>query len=300
MLELTLGEETGAGIANRLPPAGAPEVGANFIGNLILGCAAGTTRGKLSVGISDSVGVRASGTITCVVASMTAGDTLLLDDVIFTCVAGTATAASGQYSKDTSNTACGISLAAAINAVPASKARWIATESTGTVTVTERTYGTGGNLTRLRKKVTTAAAHVLSGATFTLGVDPSARVTSTVTCVFANTDNDDTLTIGGVVFTGKTSGATGEDQFNLGTTNTTMGDNLLAKIIAHAKFKNIVTGVNTAGAVVLTWNCNPRLAILAGYMATSDEDGLVLTAQPATTLTLTGVQTPITYALGAA
>lgn len=301
IVELTLGEETGASIVDRLPPVGAPEAGANFLGNLLLACAAGVTRGKVAVGVADAVGVRASATITCVVASITAGDTLVLDDdLIFTAVSGAATAASAQYSKDTSNTACGISLAAAINAYPPSKARFIATESSGTVTVTARVYGDVGNLVKIRKFVTNGAAHVLSGATLSGGKEPTALVTSVITCVVANTDADDTIRIGKTTFTAKSSGASGQGEFNLGASNTAMGDNLLAKIVAHDDLAGLVTGVNASGVITLTWTCPPRLAVHAGYMVSSDADGLAVTTQPTTTVAHTNVQAPITYALGAA
>lgn len=295
-MELVLGEETGAAIADRLPLAA--ETAANVLSSLLLRCASGVSRGRLRVAIDDTTGVSATGTITCVVASMVAGDKIYLDDVALTCVASGAVAANGTYSLETGNTECGASLAAAINAYPATKGRWSATASTGTVTVTERLPGLGGNNTKLRKAVGTSAAHVLSGATLSGGKQPSARVTASIGCVLANTDADDTVSIGGVTFTAKLSGATGDEQFNLGASNTAMGDNLVAKINAHPSLLGIVSGVNASGTITLTYACSPRVALQI-RLATSDADGLVIT-QPSTTLTLSSVLAPREYNFGAA
>ena len=295
-MELVLGEETGAAISDQLPLAAQTAV--NVLSSLLLRCASGISRGNLRVAISDSVGVGASGTITCVRASSIAGDSVLLDDVIFTCVDGTASAVAGQYSRDTSDTAMATSLAAAINGYPASKGRWSATSSTGTVTVTERTVGSGGNSTKLRKQVTTGAAHVLSGATLSGGKTPSDRASASIVITHANLSDGDTITLGSEIFTAKASGASGDNQFNIGASSTADGDALIAKINAHPKLIGIVSGSNASGTITLTYACDPRLALLV-QLATSDATAFALT-QPASTLTLSSVLAPREYNLGVA
>lgn len=295
-MELVLGEESGAAISDRLPLA--TETAVNVLSSLLLRCAAGVSRGRLRVGIADATGASATGTITCVRASSIAGDKILIDDVIFTCVDGVASATAGQYSRDTGNTQMAASLAAAINANPASKGRWSASASTGTVTVTERLAGSGGNNTKLRKQVTTAAAHVLSGATLSGGKDPSARVTATIAITHANLAADDTVTIGSETFTAKASGASGNNEFNIGASATADGDALIAKINAHPNLLGIVSASNASGTITLTYACNPRLALHI-RLSTSDATAYTVT-QPATTLTFSSVLAPREYNLGAA
>lgn len=292
--ELVFSERTGKAIADLLPTASDGKTAANVLANLVLG---GRTRMRVTV--DEVTPVAATGTITCVVASMTAGDTILIDDVILTCVAGAASASGGTYSKDTSNTACGISLAAAINGYAPLKGLVTATESSGTVTVTARRAGSIGNDIKLRKKVTTGAAHVLSGSTLSGGKSESNRVTSVLTCSQANVDADDTIRIGKTTFTAKVA-ASAEGEFTIGASDTAMGDNLLAKIIAHTDLAGIVTGVNVAGAITLTWHCDPRLAVHVGYMVSSDADGLVVTTQPtASSVTYASSLATRSYNLGA-
>src|SRR5262245_12317026 len=252
-IEAVFSTRTGKAIADAMPSALAGRTAIHAITNLL-------NQGgvDLRAAVAEVAPVAASGSVTCVVASLAAGDTLLLEDVILTCVSGTATAASGQYSKDTSNTACGISLKAAINTYAATKHRWIATESAGTVTVTSLHPGTAGNSTRFRKKVVTAAGHVITA--FSGGKDCSSRVTARVTCSQANVDADDTLQIGHVVMTAKAIGQA-EGEFTIGASDTAMGDNLAAKINAHSKLLNICTASNASGVVTITFICDPELAL---------------------------------------
>lgn len=292
-----MGDRTGAAVAAELPVSGASHSARAFLGNLLAGCGS-AYRGRLFVGVTEATPVAATATVTCVVASMTAGDTLLIDDVILTCVSGAATAASGQYSKDTSNSACGDSLVLAIKAMPGIREKVTASNNSGTVTITALTLGSYGNGIKLRKKVTTAAAHVLSGATLSGGKDASARAAATITCTYASLDADDTIQIGATVLTVKASGASGDSQFNIGTTDTTLAANLVACINAHPDLKGIVTATNLVGVVTLAYLCDPRLAVHM-VLQTSDSDGLALTAQPTTTLVHTMSLAAVSYDLGA-
>ena len=296
-MELVLGDRTAAAVVDELPVAGAPHAARAYLGNMLAACGS-SYRGRLRVSVDEVTPVAATATITCVVASMTAGDTLLIGDSILTCVAGAATAASGQYSKDTSNTACGISLKAAIKALPGVRELVTATESSGTVTITARTLGTIGNSLKLRKKVTTGAAHILSGATLSGGKDESARASGVITCVHANTDANDTIQIGSTVMTVKASGATGDDEFNIGTTDTTLAANLVTCINAHPELEGICTATNAVGVVTVAFQCDARLAQHIVFQ-TSDADGLALTTQPTTTITITNSLAPREYDLGA-
>lgn len=63
--------------------------------------------------------------------------------------------------------------------------------------------------------------------------------------------NDEILTIANVVFTAKSSGATG-NQFNIGGSATITAANLAAAINASANLSGIVTASSAAGVVTLT------------------------------------------------
>lgn len=78
----------------------------------------------------------------------------------------------------------------------------------------------------------------------------SASTTGTFT---GSPSNNETITVNGVVFTAKTSGATG-NQFNIGASVTANGDNLAAAINASttAGIINVVSASNVAGVVTFS------------------------------------------------
>lgn len=87
----------------------------------------------------------------------------------------------------------------------------------------------------------------------------SAGVAAAQTVTFSSLANNDTVTINGVVYTAKTSGATGVQQFNLGASDTTAAANLAALInstnaagTAPAKILGIVSATSAAAVVTLT------------------------------------------------
>jgi hypothetical protein len=61
---------------------------------------------------------------------------------------------------------------------------------------------------------------------------------------------DETVTIGGVVFTAKAS-PSGESQFAIGANGTASATNLAAKIAAHSSLQGLVTATNPSAGVVL-------------------------------------------------
>ena len=71
------------------------------------------------------------------------------------------------------------------------------------------------------------------------------------TVTFSSLANNDTVTVNGVVFTAKTSGATGNVQFNLGANDTAAAANFVVKLNASTAPNKIVNTIlaTSAGAV---------------------------------------------------
>lgn len=296
--ELTLGEErTAAALAAEVAPLSAPELAANKLAALLTGCASGMFRGRLRMRIDDVTGVAATGTLVATGANIAAGEY-----IEFVTPAGrfrVTAVASGAADRDktfnvsaTDNTVA-TNIRQAINTHP-DLLRWVsASGGTNNVIITSKLTGTVGNSIEM---VDGTVNGVTGEGLLTGGKGPAAQVTATITCVFANTDNDDTVTIGRTVMTAKTSGASGEGQFNLGSDNATMTANLLAKLQAHSELLGVVTADASSNVITLTYQCDPRAA-LHMRLATSDADGLVI-AQPSTTLTATNNTATRSYNLG--
>lgn len=217
----------------------------NRLVNILVAIGMGVIRGRLRIGIDDSVGVAATGTITCTQASCTAGDILFLEKIPITGVAGTPDPKQGQYSVSTSDANVATTVAAAINQYGPFRGRLTASVQTNVVTVTAVPAGSPGNAHTMLKQVTTGAAFSLSGATLTGGLDPGARqsLTTALSGVIAN---NDTVTIGSVVLTGKSSGATGESQFVCNVSAAADGAALVACVNAHSKLKGLVLASGTS------------------------------------------------------
>lgn len=79
----------------------------------------------------------------------------------------------------------------------------------------------------------------------TIRVTPNA-VAATGTITFSSIANNDTVTVNGRVYTAKTSGATGAQQFNIGGSDAQAALNLQAKI--NADTSTLVLGVVTASS----------------------------------------------------
>lgn len=78
----------------------------------------------------------------------------------------------------------------------------------------------------------------------------SVKASGTITLsAFAN---NDTFTIGSETFTCKTSGASGNNQFNIGGTDTLSAVAAIAKVNAHPNLLQAVVATNLAGVITVT------------------------------------------------
>lgn len=94
-------------------------------------------------------------------------------------------------------------------------------------------------------------------------VADNAAVTVTITDASLVGDTD-TLTIGDVTITWKTSGASGENEINIGGSDTLSGDALVAGINGHSKLEGIFFASNASGVVTITYYGDPRVGDLIG------------------------------------
>lgn len=72
------------------------------------------------------------------------------------------------------------------------------------------------------------------------------------TVTFSSLANNDTVTVNGVVFTAKTSGATGNNQFNLGASDTAAAINFAAVLNSTGAPNKIVNVVSASPAAAVT------------------------------------------------
>jgi phage tail sheath gpL-like len=148
----------------------------------------------------------------------------------------------------------------------------------------------------LRQLFTDLASGVRSGSVdvATSSTAPVAA-SGSIAVTYANADADDTVTIGGVVLTAKTSGANGTTQFALDTDSATTAASLAACINANTTLSKHLTASAATGTVTVTAKQKGSFGNLI-VMSTSDSDGFVLTQ-------LTGgtggaEETPVSYSLG--
>lgn len=138
---------------------------------------------KANVSINDC---RANGTIT--LSGVTAGQTVNVNGVTYTAVAGAA-ANYNQFSIDGNDTADAAALAAAINAREANYGNSVtASSNAGVVTVTATAEGTGPNayvLTKSGAGITVSGAGTLTGGTVTGGIK-STSITNQVLLLWFN------------------------------------------------------------------------------------------------------------------
>lgn len=243
-----ISSRAGASIASALPESGQPRRAAELLRTYFEEMAAGIQPGHLRVSVDESTGVAASQTIACTQASATAGDVVVIGGIAFTAVATTPVPANGEFAIITSDTAMATSLKAAINAHPATRGRFTADSSSGTVTVTAAVRGTFSNGIEVRKVVTTGAAITLGGATLTGGRDPGDRQTLTAALGGALSIND-TVTIGSVVLTAVAVPAN-ENEFVGAVSAAADGAALAACINAHSKLKGLLYATGTATVTI--------------------------------------------------
>jgi hypothetical protein len=280
---------------------GNPRQQAEALSRLFAAGAAGIRPMKVRARTDSCVGVQAALTLAVTQANIAAGEylTIVIPGVggfKLTAVASGPDVTEGEFVSETSNAVTATNIAAAVDGMLGLKDYVDASTNSGDLILTARQYGTTGNGFVAIDGTTNGLTP--AGGSFSGGKDASTRPTATITCVSANTDANDTIQIGKTVFTAKAGDASGDSQFNIGASNTAMGDNLVAKINAHPDLLGLVTGVASSGVITLTFDCDPRVAVHM-VMQTSDADGLVLTAQPTTTLTLTNTVATRAYALGA-
>lgn len=232
----------------------------------VLGGLGATPSAKVVARVDSSTRGAASQTVDVVVADGTAGDTLTLrfpsygQQSTFSAVATGGTAASGTYSLDAgSNTLAAQELRDAINADALASRLVVATESSGTVTITALEAGSWAHEITLKKDVTTGTALALGAATLAGGDDVLDQPTETVTF---NTDTnalagDDTVSVGSVTFTWKAS-PSGENQIDISAVDATAASNFAAAVNAHSKLQGVVDAEAASGVVTLTYKGNPR------------------------------------------
>lgn len=296
-----------AAMANRLLNTASSQETLRAVINELERVASGTRGANVRLLVESSAAAAATGAVTCVAASLTAGDKLIwtipgYKAVVFTLVATdaevTAAPGTGKYSKETNtNTAIGDSLVSAIAAHPLLAKYVSAVNTTGTLALTALKLGTSYASIILNKEVTTAAGHVITA--FSGGYNAGARAVASVVLDQSKLAADDTLRIGSTLFTWKAS-ASGETQVTIGASNTAAGDNLVAKINARSELNGLMTAVNASGTVTITWLGAPRTGEQI-YMAKTEATPSAMTlTQMASGSTEAYQAAPVTYQMGAA
>jgi phage tail sheath gpL-like len=107
----------------------------------------------------------------------------------------------------------------------------------------------GRDITKAAQYFERISQGAVLNASVTLAVAP---VQATGTITFSSIANNDTITIGGVVFTAKTSGASGAVQFNIGGSDTNAAANAAVVINAHTTVGKLVTATSAAAVITLT------------------------------------------------
>jgi hypothetical protein len=295
--ELVLGDQTGAGVAASLPSVDAPQTAARVLSALLLGCASGANRGRLRVTVDEVTPVAAARTLT-VTGADTATQYIEFETPTgnhrVTGVASGSAAGDRTFVVSATDNTVATNIRAAINTHPELNKWVVASGGTNSVVITALQTGTRGHAIIIRDG--TGGGIGTAGA-LTGGKNASNRVTATITCVYANTDADDTVSIGEVTLTAKAS-PSGENQFAIGTDNATMTAGLLAKLQAHSKLVGIISAEAASNVITLTYTCDPRIATHI-RLATSDADGLVITQPSAASVAYATSLATREYNLGA-
>lgn len=238
----------------------------------------GQADGCVQAGVDTVTEVSAAGNIACVQASSVAGDKLVFvmpgGETVTITASASPSEANGTYSIATSNTVMAASVAKCINVYPPLARHFSAVASVGNCAITVKAPGSAGNSYVMVKQVTTSGAFTLTQVTG--GKDASDRPTGTFTCTQASIVNNSTTIVGSVTFTWKTSGASGENQVNIGSTNAEAATNLAAAINAHSALKQIVlASVESTNVVRMYYWCGGREGEL---IVTTGTTGVVASA----------------------
>jgi phage tail sheath gpL-like len=105
---------------------------------------------------------------------------------------------------------------------------------------------------RLAKYMNKSALGCGLGMSITMSVNQAGGVAATGTVTLSALANNDTITVGGVVFTAKTSGATGNAQFNLGASDTTAAAAAAVKMSAHPSLIGVASATSAAAVITVT------------------------------------------------
>jgi hypothetical protein len=243
--------------SNQPPHAGRPFRGTLSAAAQYLRAVAARGRKAVSARIMSN-GVAATGTIT--LASIGAGHVIEINGVRFTAIAATGVVAHNTFAQTGTDTADATALAAAINACTDLRIKGVvtATSALGVVTLTAVEAGRSSTpAIRIRNLGILASAVVTptsaqSGDTVTLnGVALTAtqhHATGTVTC--ASVLDGDTVTVQGIVFTAE-DGVADVDSFDMSSTDTDTGDDLVRCINGHPSLAGIVTATAALGVVTV-------------------------------------------------
>jgi len=137
------------------------------------------------------------------------------------------------------------------------------------------------NLIQIKNAITGLLAGTYANGTATANVGAIAS-TAVVTIGAGDFANNDTITINGVVFTAKTSGATG-NQFNIGASLTETAANLVAAILASTSALLKQTVLPTSDGAVVT-----LVSRIVGVIGNTTATGGIFTlAKSAANVTIT-------------
>lgn len=89
-------------------------------------------------------------------------------------------------------------------------------------------------------------------ASVVMQVAEAGGVAASGTVTLSSLANDDVVTVGGVDFTAKTSGASGDAEFNLGSDDTDAAANAAAVISAHPSLQNVCSATSAAAVITVT------------------------------------------------
>lgn len=247
--------------------------------------------------LQDDYGSFGTQTIAVDVSQLAAGDWLYVGPVGLRCVTGAVTALQDTFTKDTGDTEGATSLKNAINNNSFLAQYVVATSAVAVVTVTSRLPGPICHMFSLRKELADKTG-LLFGSDTTgevvqscLASTGGTKATATVTCVLANTDDGDTVTIAGKILTGDTTTPADADEFEVATSATNMGNTLRIAINAAEEIRGHVVATNSAGVVTITARV-PGTGINAMTVASSDADGLVVSGATMTDGTTAALEAP--------
>jgi phage tail sheath gpL-like len=143
------------------------------------------------------------------------------------------------------------------------------------VTAASSKHASLANLSNLLNGISSGANNPSATVDVAYSSTNPVAASGTVTCVLANTDADDTITIGGEVLTAKASGANGTTQFNAATDNATMATNLKNCINANTVLSKLVVASVASNVVTITCLQKGLIGNLITLIS-SDADGLVV------------------------